>query len=233
MSPQNALSPNFLTSMNKDLILESAELKISDVLGNDTSGHDLWHIKRVVALSREIGVKEGGDLFIIELAAWLHDIADHKYYNGNETIGPREARKWMVSQNVSEGQINSIVTIIKEISFKGAKVKTPMSTLEGKIVQDADRLDAIGAIGIARTFAYGGSQHHAIYEPEIKPVNHTSFDNYKKSKAPVINHFYEKLLLLKDLMNTKTGKQMAEERHRFMQGFLDQFYKEWEVTKNF
>lgn len=214
--------------MNKDQILESAQLKIAEVLGKDTSGHDLWHIKRVVSLAKLIGKIEGGDLFIIELAAWLHDIADHKYHGGDETAGPREARKWMEGQNIPEKNINAIVTIIKEISFKGAKVNTPMSTLEGQIVQDADRLDAIGAIGVARTFAYGGSIGHAIYEPDIKPVNHTSFKEYKNSKAPVINHFYEKLLLLKDLMNTDTGKQMAQERHRFMQAFLDQFFTEWE-----
>lgn len=214
--------------MNKDQIIDSAQLKIAEVLGKDTSGHDLWHIKRVVSLAKSIGTIEGGDLFIIELAAWLHDIADHKYHGGDETVGPREARKWMEGQNIPEKHINDVVTIIKEISFKGVKVNTPMSTLEGQIVQDADRLDAIGAIGVARTFAYGGSIGHAIYEPDIKPVNHTSFEEYKNSKAPVINHFYEKLLLLKDLMNTDTGKQMAQERHRFMQAFLDQFFIEWE-----
>lgn len=218
--------------MNKDQIIENAKLKITEVLGNDTSGHDLWHIKRVVALAKSIGKKEGGDLFIIELAAWLHDIADHKYHGGDETAGPREARKWTESQNISEEQINIVVTIIEEISFKGAEVKTPMSTLEGQVVQDADRLDAIGAIGVARTFAYGGSKGHAMYEPDIKPVIHTSFEKYKNSKAPVINHFYEKLLLLKDLMNTSTGKQIAEDRHLFMQDFLNQFYKEWGVTKD-
>ena len=232
MRSQNALSPNFLTGMNKYQILKNAELKISEVLGNDTSGHDLWHIKRVVSLAKEIGDKEGGDPFIIELSAWLHDIADHKYHEGDDTIGPREARKWMVAQKVSEADINSIVTIIKEISFKGAKVNTPMSSLEGKVVQDADRLDAIGAIGVARTFAYGGSKNHAMYEPKIKPMNHSSFDDYKNSKAPVINHFYEKLLLLKDLMNTSTGRHLAEERHRFMQVFLDQFYREWKVLND-
>jgi len=215
--------------MTKDQILANAKLKITEVLGNDTSGHDLWHIKRVAALAKTICAEEGGDLFIIELAAWLHDIADHKYHGGDETVGAREARKWMESQNLSEEKISSVVTIIKEISFKGAQVNTPMSSIEGKVVQDADRLDAIGAIGVARTFAYGGSKHHAMYEPDIKPVNHTSFDKYKRSKAPVINHFYEKLLLLKNLMNTKTGKQMADDRHRFMKDFLDQFYKEWNV----
>lgn len=218
--------------MNKDQILENAKIKITEVLGNDTSGHDLWHIKRVVALAKKIGTDEGGDLFIIELAAWLHDIADHKYHGGDETVGPREARKWMESQNISEEIKNSVVTIIEEISFKGAQVDTPMSTLEGEVVQDADRLDAIGAIGIARTFAYGGSKHHAMYDPDINPVDHTNFDNYKKSTAPVINHFYEKLLLLKNLMNTKTGKILADDRHRFMEGFLDQFYKEWNVLND-
>ncbi len=219
--------------MNKDQILKKAELKIAEVLGSDTSGHDLWHIKRVVALSKIIGKKEGGNLFIIELAAWLHDIADHKYHNGDESAGPREALKWMLSQNVPQEDINSVVTIIKEVSYKGAKVKTPMSTLEGKVVQDADRLDAIGAIGVARSFAYGGSKQHAIYEPEIEPVSHSSFEEYKNSKASVINHFYEKLLLLKDLMNTRTGMQLAEKRHRFMQEFLNQFYKEWNIMEKF
>jgi len=211
-------------------VLKNAEKKIGEVLGHDTSGHDLWHIKRVVALSRMIGKQEGGDLFLIELAAWLHDIADHKYHNGDHSAGPREARKWMESQNLSEKTIKQVVTIIEEISFKGSEVKTPMSTLEGKVVQDADRLDAIGAIGIARTFAYGGSKGHAMYEPDIKPVFHSDFESYKKSKAPVINHFYEKLLLLKELINTETGRQLADERHRFMEGFLEQFYKEWGVV---
>jgi uncharacterized protein len=163
------------------------------------------------------------------LAAWLHDIADHKYNNGDHTAGPREARKWLISQNLPQNAIDHVVLIIKEISFKGALVNTPMSTIEGKVVQDADRLDAIGAMGIARTFAYGGSKGHAMYEPDIKPISHSDFESYKSSKAPVINHFYEKLLLLKDLMNTETGKQMADERHRFMEVFLTKFYKEWEI----
>lgn len=216
--------------MDENNILTHAEQKIKEVLGNDTSGHDLWHIKRVVALSKAIGKKEGGDLFVIQLAAWLHDIADHKYHHGDLTAGPREARKWMETQDLPDEVINDVVTIIEEISFKGAKVKTPMSTYEGKVVQDADRLDAIGAIGIARTFAYGGSKGHAIYEPKIQPVSHTDFDSYKNSKAPVINHFYEKLLLLKDLMNTKTGKQIAAERHQFLERYLAQFYREWDLV---
>jgi len=217
--------------MDEIKVLLNAEQKIKEVLGGDTSGHDLWHIKRVVALSKTIGIKEGGDLFIIQLAAWLHDIADHKYHNGDHTAGPREARKWMLLQGIPKEIINHVVIIIEEISFKGAKVKTPMSTIEGRVVQDADRLDAIGAIGIARTFAYGGSKDHAIYEPGIKPVSHTDFESYKNSKASVINHFYEKLLLLKSLINTETGMQLAKERHRFMKGFLTQFFKEWEVVE--
>jgi uncharacterized protein len=217
--------------MDQKIILKNAEQKMTEVLGSDTSGHDLWHIKRVVALSKIIADKEGGNLFIILLAAWLHDIADHKYNNGDHTAGPKEAKKWMLTQNVPKNVIDHVLLIIEEISFKGALVKTPMSTTEGRVVQDADRLDAIGAMGIARTFAYGGSKGHAMYEPDIEPVSHTDFESYKDSKAPVINHFYEKLLLLKDLINTETGKQIAKERHNYMEAFLDQFYKEWKVLE--
>ena len=214
--------------MNNSEILKKAELKISSVLGDDTSGHDLWHIKRVVSLSKHISDSEGGNQLVVLLAAWLHDIADHKYHNGDLSAGPREARKWMKSENIDKDIIGRVAKIIEEISFKGAEVETPMSTLEGCIVQDADRLDAIGAMGIARTFAYGGSKGHAMYEPEIKPVIHSDFESYSSSKAPVINHFYEKLLLLKDLMNTDTAKTIATDRHNYMEGFLKQFYKEWE-----
>jgi len=215
--------------LEKDKILETAEQKISQVLGADTSGHDLWHIRRVVGLASRISATEGGDLFIIQLAAWLHDIADHKFNEGDETAGPREARKWMESMDIPESTILQVNTIIKEISFKGADVKTPMSTLEGKIVQDADRLDAMGAIGIARTFAYGGHKKHPIYDPQISPVRHSDFEEYKNSTAPTINHFYEKLLLLKNLMNTETARQMAQKRHEFMQRFLSEFFEEWKT----
>jgi len=165
---------------------------------------------------------------VVEAGALLHDIADHKFHDGDASIGPKVAKEILDDEGVGEGQAKKIVQIVEEISFKGAGVPTPMTSLEGKIVQDADRLDAIGAIGIARTFAYGGNKNRPIYNPNIKAVCHTSFAAYKTSTAPTINHFYEKLLLLKDLMNTKKGKQMAEKRHAFMEEFLSRFYMEWD-----
>lgn len=217
--------------MDKEKVLDSASLKIKDLLGDDGAGHDWWHINRVVNLAKTINLKEKGDPFIVELAAWLHDIADHKYHDGDADAGPREARKWMESEEIPEDVIINITRIISELSFKGANVKTPMSSLEGKIVQDADRLDAIGAIGIARTFAYGGSRNRLMYDPESKPEMHNDFDSYKSSTAPTINHFYEKLLLLKDRMNTKTAIEMAELRHAFMEDYLNQFFDEWNGKK--
>ena len=214
--------------MNKREIIESASVKIKELLGEDSAGHDWWHIFRVVNSAKKICGKEGGDPFIVELAAWLHDIADHKFHDGDHMAGPREARKWMESKGLDEEIVRHVEAIVKEISFKGAEVKTPMSSLEGMIVQDADRLDAIGAVGIARTFAYGGSRDRLLYDPAIQPEMHENFDSYKKSTAPTINHFYEKLLLLKDRMNTETGKKMALDRHQYMEGFLEQFYNEWE-----
>jgi uncharacterized protein len=217
--------------MNKAQIIEAASLKIKELLGSDGAGHDWWHIYRVVKLANRINESEGADPFVVELAAWLHDIADHKFHGGDEMAGAREARKWMLQHELPEDVIEKVSTIIREISFKGAHVKTPMSSLEGMIVQDADRLDAIGAIGIARTFAYGGSKGRLMYDPENKPEMHQDFERYKNSTAPTINHFYEKLLLLKERMNTKKGKEMAEERHHYMQAYLNQFFAEWNGEK--
>lgn len=214
--------------MDKYKILECASLKIKDLLGDDGAGHDWWHICRVVNSAKQINKEENADVFIVELAAWLHDIADHKYHGGDSDVGPREARRWMESQDLPEDIIAKVELIVKEISFKGAYVETSMSSIEGKIVQDADRLDAIGAIGIARTFAYGGSRDRLMYDPECKPQLHQDFDSYKNSTAPTINHFYEKLLLLKDRMNTATAKKMAEHRHQVMIDYLDEFYQEWD-----
>lgn len=213
--------------MNKEEIISSTSLKIKSLLGGDSAGHDWWHIYRVVQLAKKINKIEQADGFIVELAAWLHDIADHKFNNGDHLAGAREARKWMLEQELPEEVISKVETIIKELSFKGALVETPMSSLEGKIVQDADRLDAIGAIGIARTFAYGGSKDRLMYDPNILPELHDDFEKYKNSTAPTINHFYEKLLLLKDRMNTKTGKKMARKRHAYMENFLAEFFTEW------
>ena len=162
----------------------------------------------------------------------LHDIADYKYHGGDISAGPKAAEQWMTTQQIDAEIVEKVVRIIKELSFKGAGVKTPMSTPEGKAVQDADRLDAMGAIGIARTFAYGGYKGHALYDPAIKPVMHNDFESYRKSKAPVINHFYEKLLLLKERMNTETGRRLAEKRHAFMETYLETFFEEWYFPEN-
>jgi len=201
---------------------------VEDKLSGDGSGHDWWHIFRVWTLAKKIAVEEKAQVEIVELGALLHDIADWKFHDGDDSIGPAIAREFLNNQNVEPNVSDSVVEIISTVSYKGAGVATPMKTLEGKIVQDADRLDAIGALGIARTFAYGGYKNRLIYHPDEKPVLHKSYEDYKKNEGHTINHFYEKLLLLKQRMNTNTGKRIAEGRHKFMQSFLDQFYKEWD-----
>tara|TARA_B100001123_G_scaffold161693_1_gene186547 strand:+ start:470 stop:1120 length:651 start_codon:yes stop_codon:yes gene_type:complete len=201
---------------------------VEDKLSGDGSGHDWWHIFRVWTLAKKIAVEEKAQVEIVELGALLHDIADWKFHDGDDSIGPAIAREFLNNQNAEPNVSDSVVEIISTVSYKGAGVATPMKTLEGKIVQDADRLDAIGALGIARTFAYGGYKNRLIYHPDEKPVLHKSYEDYKKNEGHTINHFYEKLLLLKERMNTNTGKRIAEGRHKFMQSFLDQFYKEWD-----
>ena len=201
---------------------------VEDKLSGDGSGHDWWHIFRVWTLAKKIAVEEKAQVEIVELGALLHDIADWKFHDGDDSIGPAIAREFLNNHNVEPNLSDSVVEIISTVSYKGAGVATPMKTLEGKIVQDADRLDAIGALGIARTFAYGGYKNRLIYNPEEKPVLHESYEDYKKNEGHTINHFYEKLLLLKERMNTNTGKRIAEGRHKFMQSFLDQFYREWD-----
>jgi uncharacterized protein len=175
-----------------------------------------------------IGKLEKVDLFVVELAALLHDIADWKFHDGNEDIGPQLARDWLESLFVDENVISHVCEIIQDISFKGAGVATNMKTTEGMVVQDADRLDAMGAIGISRAFAYGGSKGREMYNPDRKPEKHDSFEQYKNSQGTSINHFYEKLLLLKDLMNTKTATKIAKNRHTVMEAFLHEFFQEWE-----
>ena len=201
---------------------------VEDKLSGDGSGHDWWHIFRVWTLAKKIAVEEKAQVEIVELGALLHDIADWKFHDGDDSIGPAIAREFLNNHNVEPNLSDSVVEIISTVSYKGAGVATPMKTLEGKIVQDADRLDAIGALGIARTFAYGGYKNRLIYHPDEKPVLHESYEDYKKNEGHTINHFYEKLLLLKERMNTNTGKRIAEGRHKFMQSFLDQFYREWD-----
>ncbi len=215
--------------MDKESIIKQTEEYVRSKLQGDSSGHDWWHIYRVWKMALKLAKEEKDvDLFVVQLAALLHDIADWKFYNGDDDVGPKLAREFLSKLQVDKDIISHVCQIIKDISFKGAGVKTPMITKEGMIVQDADRLDAMGAIGIARTFAYGGFKGRDIYNPNIKPKKHSSFEEYKKSQGHSINHFYEKLLLLKDLMNTEAAKKVAEDRHKFMEQFLDRFFKEWE-----
>ena len=209
-------------------IIQQIAEEVKNKLDGEGSGHDWWHIVRVLNMSNHICSSEKANIFVVQLAALLHDIADWKFNNGDETAGPKIAREILEKYFVSNDVIDYVCEIIAITSFKGAGVKTEMSTLEGKIVQDADRLDAIGAIGIARTFAYGGYKGRIMYNPEQKPVLHQSSDAYMKNNSPTINHFYEKLLLLKDRMNTKTAKEIAEGRHKFMEEYLDRFFKEWD-----
>ena len=212
----------------ENIIKQTAEF-VRKHLERDATGHDWRHTERVWKLALRIA-KEGKnvDLFVVQLAALLHDIADWKFHRGDITVGPKLAEEWLKKLQVGEDVISHVCEIIREISFKGAKVKSKMRTKEGMIVQDADRLDAMGAIGIARCFATGAKLNREIYNPEIKPKLHKTFEEYKKAESTSINHFYEKLLLLKNLMNTKTAKKIAKERHDFMKQFLDRFFKEWD-----
>lgn len=215
--------------VSQDHIIEQTIQFVRLKLEGEGSGHDWWHIHRVYVMALRIAQQEPEvDLFVVALGALLHDIADYKFHDGDEAVGPRVAGRWLEQCGVEQKIIESIQEIIKTISFKGAKVATPMRTLEGKIVQDADRLDALGAIGIARCFAYGGSKGNLLYDPEIKPVMHDSFELYKKSKTTSINHFYEKLFLLKDLMNTQAAKEIAQVRHDRMKQFVEDFLAEWD-----
>jgi len=209
-------------------IIEKTCQFVEQKLAGDGSGHDWWHIYRVWNLGKNIAAQEGANSLIVELSALLHDIADWKFHDGDDTKGPQMAEQFLLENKVAREVINPVVEIVATISYKGAGVATPMQTLEGKVVQDADRLDAIGAMGIARTFAYGGHKNRLMYHPDEKPVMHQSFAEYKKNTGHTINHFYEKLLLLKDRMNTGSAKQMAEGRHQFMQSYLDQFFEEWD-----
>lgn len=216
--------------MTEQEIIESTEQYLIEQFSGEATGHDWFHIRRVWNLSKSIAEKEGDlDLFVVEMGALLHDIADHKFHDGDDKIGPIKAREYLSQFEIDANKIERIVDIVKEISFKGMGVPTKMSSKEGEVVQDADRLDAMGAIGVARAFAYGGSKGRPIYDPVVKPVCHTSFAAYKTSTAPTINHFYEKLLGLKDRLNTETGKSEGERRHKFMEDFLQNFYQDWDA----
>ena len=200
-------------------------------LANAETGHDWFHIERVYKTAKTINAIEGANSFVVELAALLHDIADSKFNNGDEEIGPRKAGEFLASIGVNDETITHVKEIILNLSYKASLGNVTFNSKELNVVQDADRLDAIGAIGIARAFTYGGYKNRVLYDPAIKANLNMSKDEYKNTTAPTINHFYEKLLLLKDLMKTETGKQMAQQRHDFMLTYLEQFYQEWDGLK--
>lgn len=211
--------------------IQLTETFVKKTLESAEGGHDWFHIERVYKNALLISKNENADLFIVSLGALLHDIADSKFHNGDDTIGPNKAREFLFNINVDSVVIEHVVKIIENISFKGGNITQDFSSIELDVVQDADRLDALGAIGIARTFNYGGFKNRKLYDPSILPDMNMTKEVYKASIAPTINHFYEKLLLLKDRMNTKTGKQIALNRHNYMEEFLQQFYAEWNGEK--
>ena len=214
--------------MNDSLIIADTITFVKKELENAEGGHDWFHIERVYKNAVLISKTEKVDSFIVSLGALLHDIADSKFYNGDEAIGPKKASDFLNYKKVPEDVIAHVMKIIENISFKGGNKKQKFFSNELAVVQDADRLDALGAIGIARCFNYGGYKNRKLYDPEIKPNLNMSPEVYKASDSPTINHFYETLLLLKDKMNTKTGKKIAQKRHKYLKGFLEQFYREWE-----
>ncbi|MGV3163395.1 HD domain-containing protein [Streptococcus hyovaginalis] len=213
--------------MNQEQIITKAEKYVKQELGKDASGHDWWHSDRVRKLAVRIAKEEGADLFICELAALLHDVADAKL-NLSEEVGLQKVDDWLMKQEVLPDVQKQVMGIIKNISFKAGRNRNKVLTLEGKVVQDADRLDAIGAIGIARTMAYAGSRGHLIHVPGTSIRTEMSVEEYRNYESTAIAHFYEKLLLLKNLMNTATGKRMAARRHAYMEDFLTEFYSEWD-----
>lgn len=216
--------------MNHDVLIQKTIAFVKAALKNAEGGHDWFHTERVFKTAKVLAKEENADSLVVQLAALLHDIADPKFHDGDEEIGPMTAEKFLKDHDVSEDVVNHVVSIIRHMSFKNSlenQEKKRFSSKELQIVQDADRLDAIGAIGIARTFNYGGFKNRPLYDPSIPPNLNMTKKEYKKSNSPTINHFYEKLLLLKERMNTESGKAIAEERHQFMLDFLEQFYKEW------
>jgi len=216
-----------MTDKQSDLITKTEAFVKRELKGAE-GGHDWWHIYRVWKLSKKIAETEDVNMLVVELGALLHDIADSKFHDGDEEIGPETTRSFLQSQKVDASITEHVVNIVANISFKGGNHSQKFKSPELDVVQDADRLDAIGAIGIARAFNYGGHKNMPIYIPGWQPNMNMSKEEYKNSMAPTIAHFYEKLLLLKDRMNTKTGQRLAEKRHAYMEQFLDEFYAEWE-----
>jgi uncharacterized protein len=221
----------YLCHMTQQQIIDKTIQFVKIQLQDAEGGHDWFHIERVWKNAKLIAKEEDCDTAVVELGALLHDIADSKFHDGDETVGPRVAREFLESLELQEEIISHVEHIIKYISYKGGHQSKDFTSKELDIVQDADRLDAIGAIGIARAFNYGGFKNRSIYDPNSAPDLHMTKEEYKKGTAPTINHFYEKLLLLKDLMHTETGKKTAQQRHDYMQSFLNQFYAEWNGEK--
>jgi uncharacterized protein len=215
--------------MTQAEIILKTQAFLQDKFSTESSGHDYWHMYRTWKVAKHIAADEpAADMLVVELAALLHDIADWKFHDGDEEAGPRAAREWLEGLGLGNDIIEHIEDIIRNVSFKGANVETKLKTIEGRIVYDADKLDAIGAIGIGRTFAYGGATGRPMHDPNQAAEQHDTFEAYKNSNSPTINHFYEKLLLLKDRMFTKTGKELARHRHEVMERFLKEFLEEWE-----
>lgn len=209
-------------------VLARTEAHVRREMSGEGTGHDWWHVHRVRRTALRLAGEEGADPYVVELAALLHDVADHKFHGGDHTAGPRAARAWLEGIGADDAIIEHVCEIIAGLSFKGAGVPTPMRTPEGRVVQDADRLDAMGAVGVARAFAYGGSLGRPLHEPGDAPEMHDSFEAYKRSSGATTNHFHEKLLLLRDRMNTAAARRVAEGRHRFMEAFLARFHAEWD-----
>ena len=214
--------------MDNSDVIDYVVSELKREFADESTGHDWFHIERVWKNAKQIAATEGGDLFVIELAALLHDIADHKFVEDADAEAKRRIQAMLTKAEVGQHTIDRVIDIVLKSSFKGGIGENPMTQLEGLIIQDADRLDAIGAIGIARTVAVGGKFGNLLYHPDIPPATFKNAEEYRKNRTHTINHFYEKLLLLKDRMNTPTGRKMAEQRHLFMQEFLNQFYNEWQ-----
>ena len=214
-----------MNEADKKRIIDNAVSFVNELFENEFSGHDSYHTFRVLRIAQRLAKEEGADGFIVQLAALLHDVDDVKL-SPETSAGLYRARRFMLENHVESETAEAVCTAIREISFKGRDSAIP-STIEGKCVQDADRLDALGAIGVARTFAYGGSRNRLIYDPESAPKTDMSESEYRNSRSSSIGHFYEKLFLLKDMMNTPSAKKLAEERDRFMHGFVDEFLNEW------
>jgi len=220
--------PRLPSDVPPDLIDKAAE-HIRNLLANDASGHDWWHIWRVWRTARWLAEREGADVAVCELAALLHDVADWKFHGGDIEAGPRVAREWLVAAGADRELADRVAGIVAAVTFKGAGVATPTASLEAACVQDADRLDAIGAIGIARAFAYGGAKGRLMHDPNQTPQHHQDFTAYRGNSGPTVNHFYEKLLLLRDRMQTASGRVLAEQRHAFLERFLEEFHAEWNL----